>query len=108
MSQHSNVCRDTLWEEGRKILSRHFAMRQRTKQMVEKHCRNNKNMSRQKVSKNHEETLDLCHDIQIPYRDTTMGELNKFCHDIAKIVVTRVKIVSGRRLYDNIPYGLHY
>ena len=40
-------------------------VRQRTKQMTEKHCRNNENMSQQKMSRVLEETLDLCCNIEM-------------------------------------------
>ena len=45
--------------------------------MAEKHYCNNEMMSRQKISKNHEETLDSCHNIQFLYHDTTKGRIDK-------------------------------
>ena len=69
--------------------------------MAAKHCRNNENMSRQKINRNHEETLYLCCDIQIPCRDTMKGRVKKECHDIAKIVATQVDQSSLGVCYDN-------
>ena len=45
--------------------------------MAEKHCHNNEKMSRHNISRNHEETFDLCRDIWILCRDTTKGRIEK-------------------------------
>ena len=45
--------------------------------MVEKHCRNNEKMSRQKISRNHEETLYSCRNIQFLCCNPTKGRSDK-------------------------------
>ena len=57
--------------------------------MAEKHCRNNEKMWRQKISGNHEKTLDLCCDIQILCRDTTKGRIEKEFIATYKFLVTQ-------------------
>ena len=57
--------------------------------MIEEHCRDNGIMSQQKMSRNLEETLELCHNISIDYCDKTKGRMKKECCDIAKFVTTK-------------------
>ena len=64
--------------------------------MAVEHCHDNGIMSRQKMSRNPEETLELCRDISIDCHDKTKGRMKKECRDIAKFVVTKADKSSQR------------
>ena len=64
--------------------------------MAEKHCRNNEMMSQQKISRNHEETLESCHNIQFLCHDTTKGIIDKS-------LLRHINSLSGH--YDGVTKG---
>ena len=51
-------------------------------------------MLRQKMSKNPEETLELCHDISIDCCNKTKDIMKKECYDIANFVMTKASMSS--------------
>ena len=53
-------------------------------------------MLQQKMSRNPEETLELCCDISIDCRNKTKGGIKKECRDIAKFVVTKASRSSQK------------
>ena len=112
MSQQSKPCSDKVKEEGirKNVTTLHSYVVTYYEQKAEKVCRNISQLYRdkergkcqqnivatfgtmppQKISRNLEETLELCRDISIDCRDKTKGRAKKECRDIAKFVAIKV------------------
>ena len=58
--------------------------------MAVEHCRDNGTMSRQKMSRNPEETLEECHDISIDCQDKIKGRMKKECREKSRKAFTKV------------------